>query len=79
RVTVDNSWTAEELGSYGSVSPVVNGHLLFTREKDAREVAQVALARGSRVSIAPVSLEDIFLQLVGRPLDEDPPAEKETA
>ncbi|MCI4353125.1 MAG: ABC transporter ATP-binding protein [Thermoplasmata archaeon] len=79
RVTVDTSWTVEELGSYGSVSPIVNGHLLFTREKEAREVVQAALARGSRVSLAPVSLEDIFLQLVGRPLDEDPPAEKEAA
>ena len=70
RVTVDSSWSAEELAPYGTVSPVVDGHLLFTREKEAREVVQAALARGSRVSLAPVSLEDIFLQLVGRPLDE---------
>ena len=71
RVTLDGSWSAEELAPYGSVSPVVNGHLLFTREKEAREVVQAALARGSRVALAPVTLEDIFLQLVGRPLDED--------
>jgi ABC-2 type transport system ATP-binding protein len=71
RVTLDSSWSAEELASYGSVSPVAGGHLLFAREKEAREVVQAALARGSRVALAPVSLEDIFLQLVGRPLDED--------
>jgi ABC-2 type transport system ATP-binding protein len=70
RVTIDASWSAEELASYGTVTSVETGHLLFTREKEAREVVQAALARGSHVSLAPVSLEDIFLQLVGRPLDE---------
>ena len=75
RVTVDGSWSAEELAPYGTVSPVVDGHLLFTREKEAREVVQAALARGSRVALAPVTLEDIFLQLVGRRLDEDTEAE----
>lgn len=75
RVRIDASWSAEELAAYGTVSPVVDGHLLFTRQKEAREVVQAALARGSQVSLAPVTLEDIFLQLVGRPLDEGPPAE----
>jgi ABC-2 type transport system ATP-binding protein len=75
RVTLDASWSAEELASYGTVSPVAGGHLLFAREKEAREVVQAALARGSRVALAPVSLEDIFLQLVGRPLDEGTEAE----
>ena len=71
RVTLDSSWKAEDLSSYGTVTPLVSGHLLFTREKEAREIVQAALARGSEVSLAPVTLEDIFLQLVGRPLDED--------
>jgi ABC-2 type transport system ATP-binding protein len=71
RVTLDASWRADELVSYGTVTPLVGGHLLFTREKEAREIVQTALARGSEVSLAPVTLEDIFLQLVGRPLDED--------
>ena len=70
RVTVDSSWTADDLAPYGTVTPIVHGHLLFAREREAREIVQAALARGSEVSLAPVSLEDIFLQLVGRPLDE---------
>jgi ABC-2 type transport system ATP-binding protein len=77
RVTLDASWSAEELASFGTVTPLVNGHLLFTREKEARELVQAALTRGSEVSLAPVSLEDIFLQLVGRPLDEDSEAKVE--
>jgi ABC-2 type transport system ATP-binding protein len=79
RVTLDSSWSAEELASYGTVTPLVNGHLLFTREKEAREIVQSALTRGSEVSLAPVSLEDIFLQLVGRPLDEDTEAHVESS
>jgi ABC-2 type transport system ATP-binding protein len=78
RVTLDASWSAEDLAPYGSVTPLVNGHLLFTREKEARELVQAALTRGSEVSLAPVSLEDIFLQLVGRPLDEDSEAKVES-
>jgi len=78
RVTLDASWSAEELSPYGTVSPLVDGHLLFTREKEAREVVQAALARGSRVALAPVTLEDIFLQLVGRPLDEATEATEES-
>jgi ABC-2 type transport system ATP-binding protein len=77
RVRIDSSWSAEELAPYGTVTAVADGHLLFTREKEARELVQAALARGSRVSLAPVTLEDIFLQLVGRPLDEDAPAPEE--
>jgi ABC-2 type transport system ATP-binding protein len=77
RVTVDSSWSAEDLAPYGTVTPLVNGHLLFTREKEARELVQAALTRGSEVSLAPVTLEDIFLQLVGRPLDEDSEAQVE--
>jgi ABC-2 type transport system ATP-binding protein len=79
RVTIDQSWSAEELQPYGTVTPIVNGHLLFTREKEAREVVQAALTRGSKVALAPVTLEDIFLQLVGRPLDEDTEAQVEAA
>ncbi len=77
RVTLDSSWSAEELASYGTVAPLVNGHLLFTREKEAREIVQAALKRGSQVALSPVTLEDIFLQLVGRPLDEETEAQVE--
>jgi ABC-2 type transport system ATP-binding protein len=70
RVVLDGAFSDGELQSYGSVTPLAQGHLVFTREHEARELAQTALKRGARVSMGPVSLEDIFLQLVGRPLDE---------
>jgi ABC-2 type transport system ATP-binding protein len=71
RVTIEGSFPREELDSYGKVSEIEGGFLLFTREKEARDVARRALERGLRVSMGPVSLEDIFLDVVGKSIEED--------
>lgn len=71
RVTIQGSYPREELDSYGKVSEIEGGMLLFTREREAHEVARRALERGLRISMGPVSLEDIFLDVVGRSIDED--------
>ena len=42
-------------------------------------LAAQAMARGARVSLAPVTLEDIFLQVVGTRLDADTVDELEAA
>jgi len=73
RVSIEGSFPREELDSYGKVSDVEGGYLLFTREPEAREVARRALERGLRVSMGPVSLEDIFLDVVGKSIEEDAP------
>ncbi len=70
RVTVPAEFPAAELASYGVVSPVEGGQLVFATERSARELAIVALQRGMRISMGPVSLEDLFLQTVGHPLSE---------
>ncbi|MCI4350318.1 MAG: ABC transporter ATP-binding protein [Thermoplasmata archaeon] len=70
RVTVDSRVPRTELERYGDVTDVDGGHLVFTRESDARELALKALGAGARVSMGPVSLEDVFLQVVGRPIDD---------
>ena len=71
RVTIEGSFPREELDSYGKVSEIEGGFLLFTREAEARDVARRALERGLRVSMGPVSLEDIFLDVVGKSIEED--------
>ena len=71
RVTIQGSFPREELAAYGKVSEIEGGTLLFTREAEAHEVARRALERGLRISMGPVSLEDIFLDVVGRSIDED--------
>jgi len=77
RVTIEGSFPREELDSYGKVSDIEGGYLLFTREREAREVARAALERGLRVSMGPVSLEDIFLDVVGKSIEEDSAEEKD--
>jgi ABC-2 type transport system ATP-binding protein len=71
RVSIEGGFQRAELEPYGEVSAFDGGFLVFAREKAARELASAALAREARVALGPVSLEDIFLQIVGRPIDED--------
>jgi ABC-2 type transport system ATP-binding protein len=76
RVTIQGSFPAEELASYGRVSAIEGGSLVFARESEARDLARLALERGNRVSMGPVSLEDIFLEVVGRSIEEEGPPEE---
>ena len=71
RVTVPVDSPREELEAYGTVSTTSEGTLVFAREKEARELTLLALGKGWNVSVGPVSLEDIFLEIVGRRLDEE--------
>jgi ABC-2 type transport system ATP-binding protein len=71
RVTIQGAYSAEELASYGKFSPIEGGALVFAREPEARELARTALERGQRVSMGPVTLEDIFLEVVGRAIDDE--------
>ncbi len=70
RVTVRGVLGRAELEPYGEVTTIEGGFLVFAREADARELTLMALQRGAPVAMAPASLEDVFLQMVGRPLDE---------
>ena len=76
RVTVDGAFPRDGLSAYGDVSDIEGGHLVFATEASARELALEALGRGARVAMGPVTLEDIFLQVVGRSIEADAPAEE---
>jgi ABC-2 type transport system ATP-binding protein len=71
RVTVEGGFSEEELRSYGDVGRVGDRWLLFTGESEARELSKKALEKGVRLSLGPVSLEDIFLQMVGADISVD--------
>ncbi|HTT73759.1 MAG TPA: ABC transporter ATP-binding protein [Thermoplasmata archaeon] len=71
RVTVAAPFPRAELEPYGQVTSVEGGYLVFAREDDAREIARRALQRGAQLTMGPVSLEDIFLEVVGRSIHED--------
>jgi len=49
RVMIQDPFPREELESYGRVTKVEGGYLVFAREADAREVARKGLERGVRV------------------------------
>jgi ABC-2 type transport system ATP-binding protein len=71
RVTVSGGVGRDELVPYGDVSEIAGGHLVFAREREARELTLLALNKGFPVAMAPATLEDVFLQVVGRRLDEE--------
>ncbi|MGI0054235.1 MAG: ATP-binding cassette domain-containing protein [Thermoplasmata archaeon] len=70
RVTISGSVPTEMLQPYGRVTPIEGGHLVLAKEADARDLARWGLEHGHRLSLGPVSLEDLFLEVVGRPLTE---------
>ena len=76
RVTIQGSFPREELDSFGRVSAIEGGFLIFARESEARDLARMALERGHRVSMGPVSLEDIFLDVVGKSIEDEGPTKE---
>jgi len=73
RVRVDLSgskFSEEEVGTYGRPIKVAERWRVFTDNVRAGELTQEAVRRGSEVSVAPVSLEDLFVELVGREEEE---------
>lgn len=69
RVRVDvvgTTFSPEELSKYGRVVKLAERFRVLTDEQRARELADEALKRGSDVGLARVSLEDLFVDLVGR-------------
>jgi ABC-2 type transport system ATP-binding protein len=75
RVTIQGSVPRSELEGFGDVSEIEGGYLVFAREEAARELARRTLERGARLSMGPVSLEDIFLEVVGRSISDENGAE----
>jgi len=69
RVRVDivgTTFSPEELSKYGRVVKLAERFRVLTDDQRARELAEEAMKRGSDVGLARVSLEDLFVDLVGR-------------
>jgi ABC-2 type transport system ATP-binding protein len=74
RIDVANGFTAEELQGYGKVVRAGNLLRILTDETRAQEFGKEALGRKASISISPVSLDDVFVELVGSEIDHDTPA-----
>ncbi len=71
RVDVAAGFTDDELKSYGKTIKVGNLSRLFVDEKMAEDVSREALKRKATISIAPVTLDDVFVEIVGSGIDEE--------
>ncbi len=71
RVTLEGGFSEKELEGLGQVTHVGAKTLLFTGEEQARELARTALEKGRRISMGPVSLEDLFVQIVGKEISHE--------
>lgn len=73
RVRVDivgSTFSSEELTNYGRVVKLAERFRILTDDQRGKELADEAIRRGADVGLARVSLEDLFVDLVGREEDE---------
>ena len=61
----------EELTPFGPVHRQRSGLVLLTTRAHVRALTDLALERGSEVVVGPVTLEEAFLELVGRSIEEE--------
>jgi ABC-2 type transport system ATP-binding protein len=71
RVDVSAGFSQNELGCYGKVTTAGNLSRLFVEEKVAEEIGREAVRRKAAVSISPVTLDDVFVDIVGSRIEED--------
>jgi ABC-2 type transport system ATP-binding protein len=70
RVDVISGFSPGELASYGKVSNAGNIMRVFLDEAAGQELSAEALKRHATISIAPVTLDDVFVELVGSEPEE---------
>jgi ABC-2 type transport system ATP-binding protein len=73
RLHFASGFRREELAAYGEVYPERGGFTLMTTRAQAEELTRAALERKIAVNVGPVTLEEAFLTLVGRSIEEEEP------
>ena len=71
RVDVSSGFSVNELESYGKVSAAGNLVRLFVGEKVAEEISSEALKRRAAISISPITLDDVFVDIVGSRIEDE--------
>ena len=65
RVDVYDKFTESELRNYGRVVKVASRFRVLTDTADAKRLGDEAVARGASIGMGPVSLDDVFVDIVG--------------
>ncbi len=71
RLQFSGGFSTLELAPFGKVISDRERITLLTTRSAVRELTELALARGVEVTVGPVTLEEAFLELVGRGIEED--------
>jgi ABC-2 type transport system ATP-binding protein len=67
-----NGLDTDALKSYGSVVDTSAGMLrVFTFESAVRELSELAMSRNLPFTVSPVTLDDVFVYLVGNGIGDD--------
>jgi ABC-2 type transport system ATP-binding protein len=73
RLHFDTGFTSKELEPFGEVYSERGGLTVMTTRSHVEELTRIALERRIAVNVGPVTLEEAFLTLVGRSIEEDEP------
>jgi ABC-2 type transport system ATP-binding protein len=73
RLHFAGGFSTKELEPYGEVYPERGGVTVMTTRGRVEELTHLALERKIAVNVGPVTLEEAFLKLVGRSIEEDEP------
>jgi ABC-2 type transport system ATP-binding protein len=65
RVDVYDKFEEQELGRYGHVMRIASRFRVLTDAERAKDLSDEALVRGANISIGPVTLDDVFVDIVG--------------
>ena len=71
RVDVASGFSDNELESYGKVIRFGNLSRIFVDETTAERISKEALVRKASISISPVTLDDVFVEIVGSGIDDE--------
>jgi ABC-2 type transport system ATP-binding protein len=77
RVDVASGFTEAELEAYGKVIKFGNLSRVFVDEQTAEKISKEALTRKASISISPVTLDDVFVEIVGAGIEEEQEGEDE--
>ncbi|MDE1857589.1 MAG: ABC transporter ATP-binding protein [Thaumarchaeota archaeon] len=65
RVDVFDSFDRSELGAFGHVVTIAGRYRVLTDASGARRLGDEAVARNASIAISPVTLDDVFVDIVG--------------
>lgn len=70
RVDVSGGFSEEELAPYGKVSRIGETLRVLTDDRKASELLSLSIGRRARANVSPISLDDVFVDLVGMEEEE---------